>query len=118
MTTQEAEAVFRDWQDFAEINSKLIAIFSASIPESFLPHSKDTLEEALNIIAKHHHDHGNHQMSETIQEHMASIMFYKDDEEALNGIVDSFVLRDVQLRKAHLKNLKDARDSWAKFKKR
>ena len=116
MTNQEAERIFKEWQEFAEINDKLFQLFSTSIPESFLPYSKEILEEVMNVVAKRYFDAGDHEATKLIQRQMTSVMFYKDDEEALNQIVDGWVLKGPEIRTARLRNLRAAQESWAKFK--
>ena len=116
MTNQEADQIFKEWQEFAEINDKLLKIFSTAIPESFLPYSKEILEEVMNTVAKRYFDAGDHKATKLIQEQMSSVMFYQDDGEAIKQLVDGWVLKDTEIRKARLKNLRAARDSWAKFK--
>ena len=71
-------------------NSKLLILFSGKIPESFLPFSKKTIEEASNMIAKHHHDNGNQSAVDAIQVGIAGLMMYIDDEEALSQTTNSF----------------------------
>ncbi len=57
-------------------------------------------------------------MSEAIQRGgIASLVNYKDDEAAIKDIVDSWLLKDSEIRKSYLVNLKKARDSWEKLKK-
>jgi len=115
MTTEEANKIFQSWKEYIEINDKLWKIFT-DIPESFLPYPKEVLEEALNIIAKSYFDAGDRKTCDSIQANMCTLIKYKDDEEAIKAIVDSFILKDPGLRKTYLANLKKARDSWAKSK--
>lgn len=116
MTFDEADKIFGHWIEFVEINDKLSNIFS-SIPKSFLPYPVEALEEALNIVAKNYFDQGDLKASSNIQESIASLIRYKDDEEAIENILESLSLKDPSLRKIYLGNLKKARDSWAKLKK-
>jgi hypothetical protein len=116
MTIDEANKIFKDWQEYQEINDKLGRFFMCGIPESFLPYPKDTLEEALNIVAKAYFDSGNRKISESIQETMATLIGYKNDEEVYDQITNNVVFKDIKLRKAVLDNLKKARDKWTNFK--
>ncbi|MFH1170750.1 MAG: hypothetical protein V1704_04295 [Candidatus Vogelbacteria bacterium] len=71
-------------------NGKLLILFNGKIPESFLPFSKKTIEEASNMIAKHHHDNGNQSAVEAIHAGIAGLMMYIDDQEALRQAADFF----------------------------
>lgn len=118
MTNEQANKIFKEWQQYVEIADKLSIIFTV-IPESFLPYPKEVLEEALNIKAKEYFDYGNTKMSKNIQETIASwIWNCESDEEALNKMkkdLELFLDNDI-LRKTILKNLQTSRDSWLKLK--
>ncbi len=117
MTINEANKIFRDWKEYAEINDKLMKFFMFSgIPESFLPYPKEMLEEALNIVAKNYFDSGDHKASEAVKNTIAFLIFYKSDEEAFDTITNNLMIKDTKIREAILNNLKEARDSWTKFK--
>lgn len=116
MTLETANVVFKKWQEYIEINDKLTKIFT-SLPESFLPYPIEILEEALNIVAKKYFDAGDFKTSRDIQRIMATLLFYKDDEDAIKEISDNIILKTPELRMAYLKNLKEARDSWANLEK-
>jgi hypothetical protein len=118
MTTKEAEKIFKEWQEYQEINDKLQKILSPSIPRSFLPYPSEVLEEALNMIAKRYFDAGDKEGSEFIQRSMGSLMSYKKDEEAVEGLIKRFnMLKDhADLKDISIANLRKSRDSWAKFK--
>jgi hypothetical protein len=117
MTKEEAEIVFKDWQEYVEINDKLFQIFGSSIPKSFLPYPPVVLEEVMNIIAKKYFDRGNHEAVEIVQRNMSLIMCYKDDEEAIVDLLKSLRLTNPELRKLYVRNLQRSRDSWAELKK-
>jgi hypothetical protein len=88
-------------------------IFLSKIPESFLPYPQDTLEEALNIVAKRYHDIGDLKVSKNIQDSIASLGAYTKDEEALQSAHENFsnpVL--VKLIHNYIKNYKKDWISW------
>ena len=62
MTKEEARIIFKSWQDYQEIGDRFLS-FMLRVPESFLPYPADTLEEALNIIAKDYFDSGDKETS-------------------------------------------------------
>jgi hypothetical protein len=115
MELKKANKIFNGWKEYIEINDKLTKIFT-SIPESFLPYPIDTLEEALNVVAEDYFNKGDYKTSRNIQEIMVTLLYYKDDNEAIKDISDNIILKNKELREAYIKNLKEARDSWAKFK--
>lgn len=118
MEIEEANIIFEDWKDYAEINDKLMKFFMfTGIPESFLPHSKEILEDALNIIAKAYFDAGNYTSSESIKTTIAFLLYYKSDEEAFDGITKSTILNNPKIKESVLNNLKMSRESWREFKK-
>ena len=118
MTLNEENKIFKEWKEYQEINDKLMKFFMFSgIPESFLPYPKETLEEALNIVAKAHFDAGDYKTSETIKTTISFLIFYKKDEEVFDNITNSTTLKDPKIKEALLNNLKKARDSWAKTKR-
>ena len=57
-------------------NGKLLILFSGKIPESFLPFSKKTIEEASNMIARHHHDNGNQWAVDAMHVGIACLIIY------------------------------------------
>lgn len=118
MTAAEAETVFEGWQAYVEIADKLSRVFSV-IPESFLPYPKNTLEEALNLVAKRYFESGDRRMAHAIQEGMAAWLGgVKNDGEAIPLMAKELelMLGNPALAAARLKNLQDARNSWATFK--
>ena len=134
MTFDEASKIFKSWQDYIEIADKLSKIFSV-VPESFLPYPVETLEEALNMIAKHAFDSGNKKMADSIQKTMGHLVGYYlttstgklavaddklTDEEVIKKMKRDldFMFEDPELLKTKLENLKKSRDSWAEFKER
>ena len=116
MTREEAEIIFRDWQAYLEINDKLFQLFGPSIPKSFLPYPPDVLEKALNIIGKVYFEAGDGGVHTMIQESITTILCYKDDEEAISGIVNGIRLKHSELRKIFIGKLQNSKDNWAKLK--
>jgi len=116
MTINEANKIFKDWQEYAEINDKLMKFFMTGIPESFLPYPKKTLEEALNIVAKDYFDSGDRKASDAIADTISFLLFYKNDEEALDAITNNAMIKNAKVRESILNNLREAKDSWANFK--
>ena len=133
MTFEEAKKIFKSWQDYQEIADKLGTIFVV-VPESFLPYPVDTLEEALNIIAKEYFDTGDKKAANDIQESMGRYLtgYYLPveglvvtgdkltEEEVLRKMKRDldFMLENPELLEAKLESLKKARDSWIEHNKR
>lgn len=118
MTSEEANKIFKSWQEYMEIADKLDKLF-AQLPESFLPYPSDILEEALNIVAKRYFDAGNKKMSETIQHTMSAFLsLHTKDEEALVSMNQGLklILDNPELKKTYLEKLEECRDSWLKKK--
>lgn len=125
MTKEEAEIVFDSWTNYMEIADKFSKLM-LFVPESFLPYPADTLEEALNIIAKDFFDSGNNKMAETIQTTMASYLsplsFLKTtegltkDEQAITMMKKMLDMMEENpdLKKKLLKDLKECQESWIK----
>lgn len=133
MTFEEARKIYNNWQKYIEIGDKLSKIFT-TVPESFLPYSADTLEEALNIVAKYYFESGNKRMANNIQETLAlhtaglymSISNGKlvttkkelTDKEVLGKMKENLdqMFEHPDLLEAKLESLKITRDSWADLK--
>ncbi len=134
MTFEEANIIFKRWQNYQEIADKLGQLFIV-VPESFLPYPVEILEEALNIVAKAYFDSGDKKATDNIQESMARYLtgYYLSsdsngklvvkegkltDEEVLKKMKQEldFMLENPEILKAKLENLKAARDSWTEFK--
>lgn len=126
MTINEAQVIFKSWQDYMEIADKFNRLM-LPVPESFLPYPADVLEEALNIIAKYYFDSGNKKISEDIERTMSShlLPFFmtkaetgarRTDEEAITDMKKMLDLieQDPKLKKSLLKSLKESQDSWIK----
>ena len=118
MEFKEEEKIFKDFQEYVEIASKLEKIFSVT-PESFLPYSKEILEKALNIVAKKYLMYGNKKAYDTIGSNMVLFLFTsRKDEEALELMRKELNLRldNPELKKATIESLKEAHKDWLKFK--
>lgn len=118
MTSEEADKIFKSWQEYMEIVDKLDRIFS-QLPESFLPYPPEILEEALNIVAKRFFDTGDKKMSETVQETMSAFLtMHANDEDAIASMHQSLglMLNHPKLKETYLEKLKECRDSWLKKK--
>ena len=126
MTLNEAQVIFKCWQDFMEIAEKLHRLM-LPVPESFLPYPADVLEKALNIVAEYYFNAGNKKMSENIQNSMSVYLlpFFmpkeetgarRTDEEAITDMKKMLDLieQDAKLKKALLNSLKECQDSWIK----
>jgi hypothetical protein len=116
MTKEEAWIIFESWQKYMEFADKFSKLM-LTVPESFLPYPYDTLEEALNIIAKDYFDSGDAERSKIIQSTMASYLFsVKSDDEAITQMKKTIDLieQNPELKKKILKSLKDCQESWIK----
>jgi hypothetical protein len=113
VTLDEADKICKVWQAYMEFHDKLFAVFSGSIPESFLPFPIEIFEEALNIVAKHYFDIRDHRNSKLVADTISFLMLYKKDEKAIESFIWHFSLPDV--RKIHLENLKKAHNNWLKI---
>lgn len=87
MTLEEADIIRKDWGKFLEItNGSLMMLFFTKIPESFLPYPKETIEEALNVVAEHFHNLGNAEAVNTVQATIPFLMSYVPDKEAIEQL--------------------------------
>lgn len=116
MTIEEAKKIFVGWQEFVEIDDKLSKVFWSHIPESLLPYKKYLIEEALNIIAEDYFSAGDNEASRNVQGSMLNLMRYKNDEEAIQDILNLEYLKNDDLRKVCIENLRKSFDSWEKSK--
>ncbi|MFH1694214.1 MAG: hypothetical protein ABH880_00460 [Patescibacteria group bacterium] len=117
MTLEEAQKIFKAWQEYAEFGDKLKKVF-VSIPESILPYPKDALEEASNIIAKDFFDNGDKKMADAIRSFMMILISHKEDAVAIEDIKRQLEMWEEapELKEAYLRNLEKARKSWAKHR--
>jgi len=115
MTLEEASKIVVMWGKYVEyIYAKLMVVFGAHIPESLLPFPKNTLSEALSIVAEHHRSIGNHDGVKTIEAVTAFLIAYVDDEAALLQAAKNF--SDPEWRRAFIPSLKKLQDTWIKNK--
>ena len=131
MTFEEPIKIFKDWKEYMEIADKLGKLFIL-VPESFLPYPVETLEQAMNIVAKSYFDSGNKRAADDIQESMGKYLtgYYLPVEGHVvigNKLTDEEVLKKMkmeldfmfehpELLKIKLGSLKKAKESWSKFK--
>ena len=80
-------------------------LFSANIPESFLPFPKKMIEEAMSILAKHHHNTGNQEAVKAIRNSIGFLTAHTDDERAILEVLKVF--NDPEWRKATLPAFKE-----------
>ncbi len=84
MTSEQASKIVTAWGIHLEhVSGKLNCLFMASIPESFLPFPIKTIEEALNLVIKQHHDLGNQDAIKALQNSIGHLTAYTNDEEAI-----------------------------------
>jgi hypothetical protein len=129
MTIEEARIIYRSWQNYMEISDKFHCLM-LPVPESFLPYPADTLEEALNIIAKQFFDSGDKETSEEIKESMSLFLLpfsnfnekggVTSDGEAITSMKKMLDLieQSPELKKALLEKLKESQNSWIKSRSR
>ncbi len=116
MDIKKAQKIVHIWGVHMEyFQSKLTIIFSSQIPESFLPFPKATLEEAINIIAKHYHNMGDKEAVNTLERSAAWLSAYEDDEKAILKMIKFF--NDKKMRDAILPAFKEFQDKWIKTQK-
>lgn len=109
MTLEEAENVFdvcKHW--FYPIHSLLFSIFMSNIPISFLPYSKNIIDESLKIMCDLYEKDGNKEASDTIKTLIGMMCFYVDDAEAfnklkikleMNGLPEALITRIFKFKK-------------------
>lgn len=85
MTFNDADKIVSIWGKYLEfVFGRLHCIFGRHIPESLLPFTKDTLYEAINIMAEYYKSIGNTRGVELMNETSMIIHgMYVDDEKAL-----------------------------------
>jgi hypothetical protein len=111
MTLDEANRIIGVWGEYLEFcQDRMRALFIAGIPRSLLPYPVETLEEALNTVAKHYHDLGDYNSSKLITDSFGQLMLYSDDDSALQGAV--FKFGEPKIREAIISNLKRVQEEW------
>lgn len=113
MTLNEASKITQIWGTYLEyVGGKLLIVFGARIPESFLPFPIDTLEEALNIMIEYHHKRGNQQVVESLKASFGALTMYVDDEEAILQAAKQF--NEPMWRQRFIPALKKCQTDWIK----
>lgn len=114
MTFDEADKMFQVWRKwYWPCHTILHSIFGGRIPISYCPYPVDTLEEALNIIAKYYFDTGDHKTSKLIQESIVSLWEYTEDEAALEEV--SKKLSNPEMREIALIYISNYKKDWEKW---
>lgn len=84
MNLQQAQKVVSDYGGFMECAIlRFNTVFMAGIPKSLLPYPLQYIEDAINTVAKSHHDIGNAAKVNTLQECHAFLLWFEDDEKAI-----------------------------------
>ena len=113
MTLDEASKIVQIWGRYLEyFQGKLNFIFSARIPESFLPCPLKTIEEAINIVAEQYHNQGNQEAVNALQSGIGWLTAYTNDEKAVLSAAKAF--NDPKWRKAMLPAFKKFQKNWIK----
>jgi len=114
MTLEKASKIIEIYGIHLEYCSKLIYVFSSSIPESFLPFPKGIIEEAANVLAEHHFKNGNKIAVNSIENAKAALISYIDDEKAITESIKLW--NDPTWRQSILLAFKDFQKNWIKTK--
>ena len=112
MTFDDADKIVAIWGEYLEfVHGRLTCIFFSHIPESLLPFTKDTLYEAMNIMAEYYKNTGNHRGVELMNE-TAMIIHgnYVDDEKALLETAER--INDPKWRELMIGGMKKWQKSW------
>jgi tRNA G37 N-methylase Trm5 len=112
MTLNDAEKIVHIWGRWEEfVYGRMKHIFMSGIPESLLPFPKDTLLEALNIMAEHYRNAGDKRGVKLIDE--SAFMIYHefvDDEKALLETAKN--INDPKWRGVIIAGIKQWQKSW------
>ena len=91
MTLEEANKIAYIWGIYQEYaHGKLSIIFGPHIPESFLPFSLSTLEEALNIVAQHYYEIGDREAVAVLQSGISLLTWYVNDKDSIVRFAELF----------------------------
>lgn len=91
MTIDEAKKIIENWSVYLEYtHGKLSLVFGPQIPESFLPFHSSIIEEAINIVAKQHHDMGDKEAVSMLQSGIGLLTWYVNDEVAISQVAELF----------------------------
>jgi len=116
MTLEKAQKIVNIWGIYIEyFQSKLTILFRNHIPESFLPFPKETLEDAINIIAEYYHNSEDKKAVNVLEESACWLTTYVKDEEAILKTINFF--NDKKKRDAILPAFKEFQDKWIKIQK-
>ena len=114
MTVEEANKIVHIWGKYLEhCSGRLNMLFlhdKGKIPESLLPYSKSTLDEALNVMDKHYFDISNKRGMELMRQTMMLLELYGDDEEAIQHAGKNFC--DTKQRQRIISAIKDWQQTW------
>ena len=113
MTLNEASKITQIWGRYLEfVGGKLLIVFGARIPESFLRFPIGTLQEALNIMIEYHRKRGNQPVAEGLKGSFAALTPYVDDEEAILEAAKKF--NEPMWREKLIPALKKLQNDWIK----
>jgi hypothetical protein len=109
MRLDEAREIVTIWGKYLESgwSDRLRVVFSACIPESFLPFPSKRLETAINVVAKHYHDMGAYEACNVVRDSLGHLVLYGDDDEALKHA--AFRFERVEVREVIVANLRGIR---------
>ena len=112
MTFEDADKIVRIWGKWEEyVYGRFKNIFMNCIPESSLPFTKNTLFEALNIMAEHYLQIGTEHAFELMNESVFMIHNeFVDDEKALIEMAKN--INDPKWRESIITSTKRWQKAW------
>ena len=88
---EEAKKIMLDYADFLVYLQPLLAtIFFSSIPLSFLPYDRETIQDALNYMGKYYNDIGDNKSSEACKNCFGTLIGYEEDEKILESMLNIY----------------------------
>lgn len=105
VTLDEADVIVGIYGKYLQYTDAANYFFASYIPESLLPYPKDTLIEALTIMAEHYYNTGDQHSVRLMEEVTAALGRYVDDEEALLEAAKNF--SEPKFRDSFIKGSKD-----------
>jgi len=91
MNLEEAREVVSDYGGFIEwAYFRFKPVLWNKYPESLLPYSRESIDDALNIATKYYNKEGNQKMVNSIEEVHYLLTYFVDDEEAIINSVKLF----------------------------
>lgn len=115
MKLDEAQVIYKSWQQFMEIADKYDRLFCVGLPESFLPYPRETLDKALDVVTKHLHDIGDERQLEDLNLTITRyLMEAKKDNEAiedLSNMLDMFK-KSPDLKETCLQKSAEGQEIW------